>query len=348
MRVELWTLTVLAVAIVFSAGCSSSNDGKNSCSVVCPEGTYCDKDRCLPICAPPCGPSEYCGADRKCHEGPEPDGGVVVPPVDAGVKLDSNGSKEGGPKQDSHATPKPDTVNPNQVLCDCLAKQPKQAYCYKQAITCSKASDCCQQDSTITCGIYGNKHACVGGKCQRVGCQTTSECVTYAQLIKQADAADYTCHTALCPGTEDYCALAVKSCSKASDCCTSTGKSPCGVYPNHYGCDGGKCKYVGCTSNSECVTYAQLMGVPDANTWTCKTYPCLNTGYCTVPGKSCTTPSDCCVPNSAIPCGTYGNRYRCESGECVIDSCKDKQDCYAFASGAKLPDADKYNCITIN
>ena len=58
----------------------------------------------------------------------------MVPPVDAEVKRD-------------RGAPGPDAVQKvdagSSALCTCLAKQPKQAFCFKQAVTCTKPADCC-------------------------------------------------------------------------------------------------------------------------------------------------------------------------------------------------------------
>jgi len=330
-------IPIALLVAVAGPGCSSSGSDPAGCTVTCPPGSFCDKDRCLPLCSPPCGADEYCGVDLVCHKGPAPDG-AVVPPVDAGAK------------QDSHGTPKPDAAQKldagSSALCTCLAQLPKQAFCFKQAVTCTKPADCCGV-SSVPCGTYSNKFACVAGKCVRAGCQSKAECVTYAQVIKQPDPNDWVCHPPLCPGTSAYCARAIKSCAKPADCCSASTNMPCGVYINHWDCKAGTCDYLGCQSKAECVTYAQISGIPNASTWTCLKSACVNTGYCTLPLKTCAKPTDCCTPNSPIPCGVYGNRWRCEAGACVFDRCTDKQDCSAYATSAKLPDPGAYNCIEL-
>lgn len=321
---------------LFAAGCTDSYEpAGTNCTVTCPAGSICKGDQCLPVCQPACQPNEYCGADSRCHQGPAPDSGITVPPVDGGVK----------PNKDSQV--KQDKGNPNQALCDCLNKQPKQAYCYKQKDTCTQPSDCCMPGSSIPCGTYGNHYVCDKGKCRPKGCTNKNECANYAKLIKQPDAADWVCHPPLCPFMRSYCAAKIKSCTKPADCCSKTSKSPCGVYPNHWTCDKGKCAYTGCQGNSECVTYAQSAGLPNPGSYSClkNASSCYNQGYCSLPGKSCTKPADCCVTASTIPCGTYGNRYRCESNLCIFDYCKSKQDCLNYATALKIPDPSQYNCI---
>jgi hypothetical protein len=334
-------LVLVLVGALLAPGCSGSDGPPAACTVTCPPGSRCEGNRCIPVCDPPCGPNQHCGADRTCHAGTAPDGGVVVPPVDAGGARDAGG----GPGKDAGA--KPDTVSPNKAMCDCLAKQPKIAYCLKQPVTCTKPADCCAQNP-VPCGVAGNKFACVAGKCQRAGCKTKQECVTYAQALNLSEAASYVCHKALCPGGLDYCAPAIKACQVDKDCCKNLGsKAPCGVYQNHYTCDKGTCRYLGCTGNPECVSYAQLNALPGPGTWICRKTPCMSTGYCTTPPKTCTKPSDCCTTGGVVPCGVYSNRWRCEKGECVLDRCKDKQDCVSYASAFKDPDASAYNCIEL-
>jgi len=258
--------------------------------------------------------------------------------VEGGIKVDANTGKGDGPAA------KPDSVNPNQQLCDCLAQQPKSSYCNKQAVACQMASDCCWSLSSIPCGTYGNKYSCTAGQCEPSGCSSKAECVTYAQAIKQPDAQGWTCHPAPCPGGRSYCGAAAKVCNTAADCCTA-GQVPCGAYTNHWTCDGGKCRYQGCASGSECVTYAQAIGLPDPSTYVCTSVACYGTGYCSPKPKPCGQPSDCCLFGSTVPCGVYSNRYRCEAGGCVLDGCTGKQDCLSYASALQLPDANEYNCI---
>ncbi len=273
------------------------------------------------------------------------DSGTFTPVWDSGKKKFDGG---GPPKKDSQAGKK-DKGNPNKALCDCLAKQPKMAYCYKQRVTCSKASDCCYALGGITCGTWGNKFSCKAGKCVREGCSNKAECVAYATKYKQKDPQSWSCKPPVCPGFTNYCAAKVKTCSKASDCCDSSSKSPCGVYPNHWVCKAGKCKTNGCVTDGECQQYAKLAGVPNYAGYTCKAgAPSCYTSvkYCYPPGtKTCSKASDCCLSSSTIPCGTYGNRYRCVSGACVADYCKGKQDCFNYAKSAKLPDPGEYNCV---
>ena len=204
------TAAVLLITLV-EPGCSSSGSGPVACAVTCPPGTRCEGDRCLPLCSPACAADEHCGVDRVCHKGPAPDG-AVVPPVDAGAKYD----KGGGPAPD--AAQKLDAGN--SALCTCLAQQPRSAYCFKQALSCSKPADCCMV-SSVPCGTYSNKFACVAGTCVRAGCQSKAECVAYAQAIKQTDSGDWDCHQPLCPGMLAYCGRAIKSCAKPVDCCYS-------------------------------------------------------------------------------------------------------------------------------
>lgn len=327
---------LLVVLLVLpGVGCSSSADpGAESCTVSCPEGTVCDGNRCVPFCSPPCGPSQYCGTDRVCHDGPAPDGNVV-PPVD--------GAPPAGDGPATDAGPKPDTVDPNKAVCDCLAQQPKPAYCLKQPTTCQAAADCCQT-SSVPCGVYGNKYACNGGACERLGCGSDAECVTYAQAIQQPDAQQWVCHPGFCPQDLSYCSYPVKSCTQAADCCRP-GQAACGVYSNHWACDGGKCKYIGCVSDGECVSYAQALSLPDAATYVCRTSQCYDTGFCVPQSQTCSQPTDCCNPQSSVPCGLYSNRFRCVNGACLMDYCTGKQDCVDYATAVGLPDASEYSCV---
>ncbi len=275
---------------------------------------------------------------------------------DTGGKLPPGKDSKVSGKQDRGVKPgtdgpgqKKDKGNPNKALCDCLAKQPRMAFCYKQKNTCAKASDCCYAHGGVACGSYSNKFSCKSGKCVREGCKDAAECRSYAQLVKAKNWADHICHAPMCPTQTSYCAAKVKSCKTPSDCCTGTSSSPCGVYPDHWTCDGGKCKFSGCTSDGECVQMAKSAGQSNASGWRCQgnQSPCYpNNRYCVPPTtKTCQKAGDCCVAGSNIPCGTYGNRYRCAGGICITDYCKDNNDCQAYAAASKLPDPGEYSCI---
>ena len=337
--VHMRTRTILLT--LFVAGCSSSGEPGTpggDCKVSCPAGSRCEGDRCIPVCVPPCAADEHCGEDHLCHAGPAPD--ATAPPTDGGPPI----AKDQGPPGNDRGpdATKPDAGDPHKKLCDCLANN-KTAYCTKPKI-CQTSSDCCLAGSTIPCGVYGNKYVCTAGKCAPAACANDGECVTYAQAIKQADAQSYACHPAFCPGDRDYCGPKVKSCSKSTDCCNA-GTAACGIYTNHWACSSGTCEYLGCTSDNECVAYALSIGVSNASSYVCRTTKCYTTGHCTPKPKSCSQPSDCCNPQSSIPCGVYSNRYRCENGECVLDGCSGQNDCLAYASALKLPDASLYECV---
>lgn len=273
----------------------------------------------------------------------EPDGGVIQPSVDGG----QTSFEDGAAATDATArdAAEPDSSEPGEDLCSCLAKQPRQATCQQQATSCSQDSDCCLPASTIPCGTFGNSFSCVQGSCRRAGCQDKSECVAYAQAIHQDNAQDWDCLEGTCPGDLDFCSVAVPSCSKDSDCCSPGDSNPCGAYPNRWHCDQGKCVYDGCSSDNECVAWAQSIGSPLADSFICQPYACFDIGYCALKPAPCSTPSDCCSPSSLVPCGTYSNRYRCENGGCVLDRCKDHQDCQSYASALSLPDAADYSCV---
>ncbi len=266
-----------------------------------------------------------------------------MPPVDAGKKdKGTNPGKDNGTKKDKG--------DPNKTMCDSLAKEPKAAYCIKQAVTCNQASDCCAASTyPIPCGIYANKWACNGGNCVREGCKDKAECVKYATSMNIKTASEYGCNKPFCSFTTSYCAPQAKPCNKPSDCCIAGSKSPCGIYPNHFVCNGGKCKNNGCVTNGECLQFAKSNSLPNQGSYQCfkSTMPCYpSTSYCSTVGpKTCNKPSDCCVASSSIPCGTYGNSFRCVNSTCITKYCKNKQDCKAYAIAAKVPDPDKYNCV---
>jgi hypothetical protein len=318
---------VTAIASLVVAGCSS--DAFHQCTVVCPANTLCENDRCLPRCEPACASDEHCGADFKCHKGAAPEAGIL--PLDAG----------GDSKRDRA----PD-ADPNKALCDCLAKQPKQLTCAKQKTTCTQPSDCCLATSPLPCLTYGNTYSCKSNVCEKAGCSGKSDCVAYATTLKLPDPSGWSCRPPVCSGQLSTCAQDAKGCTKDSDCCDAGSKVPCGTYSNKWRCAaGGTCEAVSCAVDAECVQYAQALGATNAASYTCRSHSCGGVRFCAAPGKGCSQPSDCCISGSPIPCGTYANRYRCESSECVLDPCSGAADCQAYATALKLPDVADYSCV---
>lgn len=263
----------------------------------------------------------------------------------AGAELGVAPGRELGvaPGRDLGVDPRPDAADPYAEICACLALQPRVAVCLPQPATCAKDEECCLAPFSIPCGVYGNKYRCVQGVCKRAGCQSKSECVTYAQTLAQPDAENYFCREPGCSGDEPACAPG-ETCSIAADCCTSGSGGACGVYPNKWACEQGSCVYQGCLEHSECAAWAQAQGSPSPENFTCQRWPCHEMGSCTARPTPCNTPTDCCVPGAAVPCGTYGNRYRCENGGCVLDSCLDHPDCQSYAQALGLPDPALYSC----
>jgi len=293
-------------------------------------------------CTTPFDTSGPAGArDREAAAG-STEAGAAVRPSGAAADGPTSGGDAGGDGAGGGA-------GGNEATCQCLASQPKVAYCAKHE-PCKTDSDCCNPQSPIPCGVYGNRFTCqADGSCTTAGCMNAAECITYAEAIKQPGAADYTCHSPACPGAQRYCATKSKTCNKATDCCDANSKSPCGVYPNRWSCQATQCVFAGCDStdklggDGECVQYAQAHGL--AGDFTCRPLSCYEISYCAGPARPCTKPSDCCNAQSPIPCGVYGNRYRCVDDQCAFDHCSGDQDCKAYAQALNTPDADQYRCV---
>ncbi len=342
----------LLIALLLVSSCTSKKKN-TACSVDCPEGSICEQNRCIPQCVPPCSEEEYCGADRTCKNGAKPEAGVFVSPLDGGLKKDALSQAQDGPAgrldgplAEKDSALKPD-ADPNAALCSCLSKQKPHAYCAKQKTTCQAPEECCNMQNPIPCGVYTNKYTCQQGQCHAQGCTSDGECVTYAKSIQAANPQNYVCHQSICPHMIPYCGPKLKTCKKDQDCCALMNGS-CGSYPNNWRCDEGKCSLIGCRDNAECFAYAQSLGMANPQDLVCRlSSPCTDYKFCVVKGKPCSSPQDCCAPNSTIPCGVYANRYRCENHECVLDRCLDKQDCVSYATSLKDPGANDYSCIAV-
>jgi hypothetical protein len=322
-----------AFTLLVVAGCTSAKPP--TCPATCPSGTACDGERCIPTCVPPCGLDESCGSDNLCDEHTADASSIAD--VDHGARADSIFG-DGGVPGDTLSVPDADPV---KQLCECVSQQPKMDYCYYDPRTCQVASDCCDPYGPASCGTYGNKWSCHAGECQSLGCDVDAECQSWARYQNQSDAADWICRPATCPGEHRICGPTIKICVHDSDCCDADTSVPCGIYTNHWRCDGGACRYVGCTDDPECGIYAQYTPFPSA--LVCRKDACHDFGHCR---KPCSVPSDCCITNTPVPCGVFSNRYRCENNGCVLDTCTSKQDCVDYANALSHPGAADFECKT--
>jgi hypothetical protein len=59
--------------------------------------------------------------------------------------------------------------------------------------------------------------------------------------------------------------------------------------------------------------------------------------------KRCSVPDDCCLTGTTAACGTYPNKWVCET-VCMAAGCLDDPECATWATGLSLPGAADYKC----
>ena len=203
---------------------------------------------------------------------------------------------------------------------------PAYSTCIK---SCATPDDCCLE-SGVWCGDYPNRWACEG-VCRAEGCTDTAECVTWATDLGIPGADGYRCSTTMLYYSADLC---TPGCATAADCCP-TGVD-CSAYPRRRVCDGGACKFDGCTDDAECRTWASGLGLPSAASWVCRNAPYTDASYCTV---ACTADADCCPGG----CLAYPDRLACIGGYCA-ETCLDDAECQGWATDSGLADPGAYVC----
>ncbi|MCA9677748.1 MAG: hypothetical protein H6709_13535 [Kofleriaceae bacterium] len=166
-------------------------------------------------------------------------------------------------------------------------------------LTCATAADCASGPAGGI--IDADNYACDGGRCVWRGCLSTQECVT------TYGSSAYTCAAAF----GQTLATCWPTCSTADDC--ANPQVPI-FGADNYACDGGKCRWTGCTSTDECVATYQ------SNAWSCTTRGGATTPSC---WPTCTTPSDCATASAPYD----ADNYACDDGACVWTGCNTTAEC---------------------
>jgi hypothetical protein len=102
--------------------------------------------------------------------------------------------------------------------------------------TCTVVADCVSA-SPLT---DDDNYACTNGRCEYLGCQSTSECTTAFMDP------NYVCETA--PGSS--LAGCYPTCTVVADCVAASPLTD----DDNYACTNSRCEYLGCQSTSECTT----------------------------------------------------------------------------------------------
>lgn len=201
------------------------------------------------------------------------------------------------------------------------------------ARSCTDSAGCCLSTGQ-PCGSYPNKWNC-DAVCMTAGCDTDTECQTWATTIGLPGASGYKCATAHLYWTAGYC---VPGCTTAADCCPSG--EDCSAYPQRRLCTtDGACQVDGCLDDGECRTWAAGLSLEGADTYVCRTFEYSDTSTCARP---CASVSDCCPSGS---CGTFPTHVDCIAGHCLT-TCTDDGECRDWAVSRGFPGAVDYVCHT--
>lgn len=166
-------------------------------------------------------------------------------------------------------------------------------------LSCGAPADCATGGAGTI--IDSNNYACEAGRCRWLGCLSTTECTTtYSDP-------GYVCEAAF--GSD--LATCWPTCSAPADC--ATPQSPI-LDTDNYACDGGKCRWTGCNSTTECTTAYQS---PD---WRCEARAGSDLASC---WPTCAVAADCATASPAYD----ADNYACEDGVCVYTGCNSTTEC---------------------
>jgi hypothetical protein len=150
---------------------------------------------------------------------------------------------------------------------------------------CSTPADC---DTGGGDPFTADNYECTGGGCIYTGCNSDSEC----QAIGDYVCRDFGAGVATC----------VLACAAPADCDIGGGEP---FTAENYECSDGGCRYLGCTSDTECTGLGN--------------YVCRDLGggtpHCTY---ACSAPADCDLGSGAP---YTAENYECDSGACRYIGC---------------------------
>lgn len=164
--------------------------------------------------------------------------------------------------------------------------------------TCTTAADCALGGATLG----EDNFACIAGKCEYQGCNSTQECTDDYQKP------GYACET-VPGGSLKTC---FKTCVTAADCATAGDVL---ADEDNFACTAGKCEYRGCNSTQECRGSAQASNSVCAPQLRSSMTGCVAT---------CTVAADCAAPG--VPLSGEKN-YACTAGMCQYKGCTSTQEC---------------------
>jgi hypothetical protein len=173
-------------------------------------------------------------------------------------------------------------------------------------LVCATAQDCSKGG-----GLDDASHfQCTAGRCQWQGCKSKADCTAAFQsenfvCVKEGGAPVPSC---------------VPTCATAADCAGPTASDDA----SHYQCNGGRCQWQGCKSDSEC-----------ADAFQSPKFVCVKEGSASVPGcvLACTSPADCVAPGSA---GPDASRFTCTNQRCAWKGCASTAECKTLYHNDKV------------
>ncbi len=164
-------------------------------------------------------------------------------------------------------------------------------------IVCATAQDC-----SAGAGLDDASHyQCIAGRCSWLGCKSKADCTANLQsenfvCVKEGGAT--------VPGC-------VPTCASAADC---AGQSPSDD-ASHYQCNGGRCQWQGCKSDTECNSAFQTTKLV-----------CVKEGTAPVPAcvLACDAAADCAPPGDG---GPDASRFTCANHRCAWKGCASTEEC---------------------
>ncbi len=175
------------------------------------------------------------------------------------------------------------------------------------SLVCQTAQDC-----GVSGGLQDASHfQCSGGRCQWLGCKSTTECTDAYQRANFICAQEGGAPVPEC----------VRTCTAAADCAGQTSGADDAT---HYQCTAGRCQWLGCKSNAECSSVYQS-----------NKFICVKEGTAPIPVcvLACSAPSDCVAPGGG---GPDASRFTCTNQRCSWLGCASSAECELLYSNDKL------------
>lgn len=182
---------------------------------------------------------------------------------------------------------------------------------------CTTASDCVQTGSNAM--TDEDNYKCENHKCVYLGCLSDTECDEVYGAVTAATGKVYRCNENGAYGYPEC----TPECTSASDC--AAGETTDNAFDlDNYKCEGGRCVYSGCNSDSECQNGGldYMRCVPEK-------YGEKTLNICAM---GCETPADCA--NAVYP----EEVYLCENQQCKMKNCESDEWCAENISS-------KFSCL---